>query len=198
MKTNIIHRCLCLVSCCCISHNLLSVPQDTQTIHLDKGSYQVDYRPDLGIPSIVSWSVGRADLGSIKRSSNLRFKTDKDTPKPRVTSALYTHSGYQRGHMCPSADRTSSKVAMKQTFIMSNVCPMTTNINTGAWKRVEEKERLIAREKGQCHVIAASFFFPWDTAYIGGHRVAVPHAFFKILYGKNPPKVYGMFLIENR
>lgn len=198
MKTNIIHRGLCLavvLSCHDVNGSLGQPPQ---TLMLDKISYVVQYRHDLGIPTMVSWSVSDSDLGTTKRSPSFRFKTDKDTPRPRVTSSIYTHSGFQRGHMCPAADRSIDYKSMRSTFVMTNVCPMTSALNTGRWKAWEEKARRIAREKGQCFCIAAPFFFPCDTQWIGNHRVAVPHAFFKILYSKEPPKVYGMTLIENR
>ena len=198
MKTNIIINGLCLVGLMVQLAFSDSIAQTTQTIHLDKGSYQVEFAPTLGIPTLVSWSVSDSDLGVTKRSPSFRFKTDKDTPRPRVTSSLYTNSGFQRGHMCPAADRSIDYKSMRSTFVMTNVCPMTSALNTGRWKAWEEKARRIARDKGQCFCIAAPFFFPCDTQWIGKHRVAVPHAFFKILYSKEPPRVYGMTLIENR
>ena len=170
---------------------------DPMPIHLDKGWYQIDYRPDLGIPSKVSWMVRQSDLGTTKRKPTFRFRVDRNTPDPRITSALYTLSGYQRGHMCPAADRSVSKDAMLSTFVMSNICPMSPSINTGAWKITEERARFIARQVGCCSVIAAPLFFPWDTLRIGKGRIAVPHAFFKILFTSNPSRVFNWYIIEN-
>ena len=175
-----------------------SAAQIDGCIHLSKPEFQIEYRPDLGVPAGVFWSVSREDIGNAQRSPSWRFKTDKETPKPRVKSNMYLRSGFQRGHMCPAADRSANTKLMRSTFIMSNVCPMTQALNTGAWKRWEEKERRIAREKGQCFVIAAPIFFPIDTTWIGDRHVAVPHAFLKIIYGHHPDTLYGMALIENR
>ena len=97
---------------------------------LHKKSFLLEYNSPLGIPSFVSWAVTPKDLGSVKRTPTFRFKTDGDTPRPRITSALYTRSGYQRGHMCPAGDRSATKEDMKATFVMSNVCPMTAGLNT--------------------------------------------------------------------
>ena len=164
---------------------------------LHKKSFLLEYNSPLGIPSFVSWAVTPKDLGSVKRTPTFRFKTDGDTPRPRITSALYTRSGYQRGHMCPAGDRSATKEDMKATFVMSNVCPMTAGLNTGSWKRVENFERSLALTHGRCSVIAAPLFYPQDTTWIGRHRVAVPHAFLKVLFDSNPSRLYGMYVMNN-
>lgn len=150
-------------------------------IGLEKDFAFIEYRPDLGIPQSVQWTVSRADIGRTKRDPSFRFKSDKSTPKPHITSDLYTRSGWQRGHMCPAADRSVTKAQMKSTFIMSNVCPMTPALNTGAWKITENMERSLALQYGSCSVVAAPLFFPQDTSWLGGRRVAVPHAFMKFI-----------------
>lgn len=169
-----------------------------QTLVLDKPTFRVEYRHDLGIPQMVSWPLAKEHLGNIKRDPSFRFKVDGDTPRPRVTSDLYTRSGYQRGHMCPAADRSASRSSMKSTFIMSNVCPMTAALNCGSWKLTEELERKIARRFDSCRVISGALFFPSDTQWIGRGRVAVPHAFYKCIYTVDPPHVWGWFIYENK
>lgn len=176
----------------------ISSGQPTTAIPLDKGSYRVLFSPELGIPLKVDWMLRASDLGAVKREPSFKFKTDKDTPRPRVASALYTRSGYQRGHMCPAADRSATTALMRSTFIMSNICPMTQRLNTGKWKMTEDYARKVARTYGSCSIIAAPLFYPEDTTWIGGHRVAVPHAFFKILFSIDPVKVHGMYVYENR
>lgn len=166
-------------------------------VQLNRGSFQIEYNPALGIPTRVSWAVRPSDIGDTKREPSYRFKADAGTPRPRITSALYTGTGYHRGHMCPAGDRSRSKSAMKQTFVMSNVCPMTPTLNTGAWKRTENLERLLALSHGRCSVIAAPIFFPCDTTWIGDGRIAVPHAFFKIMFNSSPSRVYGLYVLPN-
>ena len=169
---------------------------NAQSIHHD--TFDVEYSSKLGIPTQVRWSVKRTDLGHTKREPTFRFKADRETPRPRITSALYTRSGYQRGHMCPAADRSASKDAMRATFIMSNVCPMAPSLNTGAWKRTENKTREVALCNSRCSVWAAPLFFPQDTVWIGRGRIAVPHAFMKVVFDSNPSKLYGIFVCRNR
>lgn len=63
--------------------------------------------------------------------------------------AEYTYFlGFDRGHICPSADRTFSKEANDQTFYMSNMQPQyhafngfdsKNNKNKGLWLRMEQQ-----------------------------------------------------------
>lgn len=171
--------------------------QVNNLIELEKESFSIRYDVHLGIPQRVEWWVRDSDLGIAKRQSSFRFRTDKECPKPRVNSRMYANSGYQRGHMCPAADRSASITLMKQTFIMSNICPMTPHINAGAWKRTEVLERMVAMKYGACRCIASPLFFPKDTAWLANGRVAVPHAFIKILTCAGNKFFYRIFIIEN-
>lgn len=167
-------------------------------LSLSNPSYSVEYRPDLGIPTRVDWMISDSLMGSVKRTPTFRFKTDGRTPRPRITSALYTRSGYQRGHLCPAADRSASKELMRSTFLMSNVCPMTPAINTGVWKITEETGRALARKGHNVNVTAGALFFPQDTSWIGNHRVAVPHAFIKFLWTDDDLHYFNYWIIENK
>lgn len=53
----------------------------------------------------------------------------------------YQRYGCQRGHICPSADRLSSKTANEQTFYLSNIQPQYAKFNTGVWEAMEAQVR---------------------------------------------------------
>lgn len=161
-------------------------------------SYSVEYRPDLGIPTRVDWVVSDSLLGNTKRTPAYRFKADARTPRPRITSALYTRSGYQRGHMCPAADRSVRPRSMRETFLMTNVCPMASAVNTGVWKSTEEYARRIARQGRAVNVTAGALFFPAETLWIGKGRVAVPHAFIKFVWASDSPSFCKYWIIDNK
>ena len=171
--------------------------QHAKVLMIDKGSYQVYYNPALGLPEVVLWHLTTGDIGSVKRDPSFRFKTDKDTPKPRVTSAMYSHSGYQRGHMCPAADRSANKALMKSTFVMSNVAPMTPKLNTGAWKITENYGRQLLCQADTIQISASTIFFPKDTNWIGDGRVAVPHAFMKVITIPGRYDFCKIFILDN-
>ena len=54
-------------------------------------------------------------------------------------------SGYQRGHICPSADRVYSVDANVQTFYTSNMSPQNGVFNPGLWAKHEEFVRNLGR-----------------------------------------------------
>lgn len=50
-------------------------------------------------------------------------------------------SGYDHGHICPSADRLYSVSANIQTFYLTNMQPQYNRFNAGLWEKMEEKLR---------------------------------------------------------
>ena len=48
---------------------------------------------------------------------------------------------YEKGHICPSADRLYSKDVNEQTFFMTNILPMVKNFNGGIWSMMEARTR---------------------------------------------------------
>lgn len=70
------------------------------------------------------------------------FQEDKSIPKQyRTTLADYRNSGYDRGHICPSADRLYSQDVNEQTFYMSNMHPQLHAFNAGIWDNMENQVR---------------------------------------------------------
>jgi len=104
----------------------------------------LDYSDSLGEPNWASWDLTAADQGSSGRNST--FYTDTNLPKDFywVTPADYTDSGFDRGHMCPSADRTDTTNDNKLVFFMSNIIPQTADNNEGIWANFEDYCRTLS------------------------------------------------------
>src|SRR6516225_4518654 len=68
----------------------------------------IDYNDSLGLPNWASWDLTASDVGSSGRSPD--FFTDTNLPPGfyQVAPTDYSGAGYDRGHMCPSADRTDN------------------------------------------------------------------------------------------
>jgi endonuclease G len=75
---------------------------------LVKDQYTLSYNRDQGKPNWVSWHLSDAWLGSAPRQDD--FRADDDLPSGwyQVKATDYSGSGFDRGHNCPSADRTGS------------------------------------------------------------------------------------------
>jgi DNA/RNA endonuclease G (NUC1) len=97
----------------------------------------LDFSDNLGEPVWASWDLTSSDMGGSGRNSS--FYTDTNLPPNfyRVKDADYTHSGFDRGHMCPSADRTDTTNDNKLVFFMSNIVPQYHDLNGGPWEQFE-------------------------------------------------------------
>lgn len=148
---------------------------------LDCGTFSVVYSPALRIPVAADWVLSRQFIGESQREPSWRFAEDTRVPRPRATHQDFTRSGYDRGHLCPAADRSRSKADMRTTFVMTNVCPQAPTLNRGEWKKLETACRNIARHGQALSIHVDAVFWPADTQRIGRNRVAVPHGFVKTI-----------------
>lgn len=141
--------------------------------------FTISFNKENGTPNYVAWELlgdeVQTDMG---RSNN--FWSDKDL-EGCPTTKDYTHSGYDRGHMCPAADQKWSAEAMEDCFVMANICPQDHKLNTGAWNTLENKERQWAKRDSALMIVAGPIYEKSDKKRIGAAGVRVPSAFFKVL-----------------
>jgi endonuclease G len=97
-----------------------------------------------------------------------------------VTPEDYHNSGYDRGHLCPSADREAIPGDNSLTFLMTNVHPQLHELNAGPWEKLEAHERELARRRDADLFIVAGGIFATEPKRIG-HGVAVPKVSYKII-----------------
>lgn len=124
---------------------------------LSKLQYAVSYNRDLGKPNWVSWHLDRTWIGSTARQDN--FSSDATLPSGwyRVTSSSYTGSGFDRGHNCPSADRTYSVADNSATFLMTNMMPQAPTNNQQTWARLEDYARTLVNQGNELYIICGSY-----------------------------------------
>ena len=141
--------------------------------------FTVNFNPDNKTPNYVSWILqGHETEGATARSNN--FWTDRDLEGCPDTRD-YSRSGYDRGHMCPAGEQKWSDEAMNHSFVMANICPQKHDLNTGAWKTLEDKERIWAKRDSAIVIVAGPIYEESDKETIGKNKVRVPSAFFKVL-----------------
>ena len=117
------------------------------------GQYCTSYNRDRGIPNWTSWQLNSSWLGSASRGS---FITDVSLPSGwyQVSTGDYTGSGFSRGHMCPSADRTASETDNDTVFLMTNMIPQTQAQNGGPWEVLETYCRTLAQAGNVLYIIS--------------------------------------------
>lgn len=146
--------------------------------------YVYDFSDRNGEPNWVSWDLTTHDIGGSGRSNN--FLPDPDLPNTfyHVVTSDYTGSGYDRGHMCPSADRTISPEDNQVTFYMGQIIPQTPDNNQGVWANFENYCRSLASAGNEILITSgpsgsSGSRIPSGVAAIPGYAwkvvVVVPH-----------------------
>ncbi len=157
----------------------VSIGKKLPSIVKDYEGFTVSFNPENKTPNYVAWILqGHETEGATARSNN--FWTDKDL-KGCPDTRDYSRSGYDRGHMCPAGEQKWSDQAMQHSFVMANICPQKHELNTGAWKTLEDKERVWAKRDSAIVIVAGPLYDTSDTETIGNNKVRVPSAFFKVL-----------------
>lgn len=116
---------------------------------LIKAQYVLSYHRDHGTANWVSWHLDLSWLGNILRQDDFRADTSLPGGWYQVRATDYANSGFDRGHMCPSADRTKTVEDNSATFLMTNMIPQAPDNNRGIWADLEDYGRTLVREQGK-------------------------------------------------
>ena len=114
-----------------------------------------------------------------------------NNPKVNTKSAnwrSYKKSGYDKGHLCPAADKRYSKAAHDETFYTSNISPQKHDFNAGIWNRLEQKIRYWAKKNQHLYVVTGGILKP-GLKTIGKNKVSVPTEFYKVLLDYSQPEI---------
>lgn len=150
---------------------------------IEHTGYMLSYDKTTNCPKWVAWELTDAEATATGGRSDIFLPDPKIEAKYRVTTDDYKGSGYDRGHMCPSADMKWSSDAQRECFYMTNICPQLHTLNAGGWSRLETACRRWAKQEG-CVYVACGPIYNDDRKVrtIGtDHIVRVPDAFFKVV-----------------
>ncbi len=173
---------------------------------LDKEYFCINHDDEWKIPYWVGYYLCDSNL------QGTTDRTDDYRPDPELPSGLraelydYKYSGYDRGHMAPAACFKRNLDAMSTSFLLSNMCPQTDELNREEWKYLEEDVREHVGIMGEAWVFTGPLFLdefgmndgvPPDT--IGPSGVGVPSHCFKAILSRDPDSIYCAyaFIMEN-
>ncbi|HVY03619.1 MAG TPA: DNA/RNA non-specific endonuclease [Caulobacterales bacterium] len=131
------------------------------------------------------WSaehLTRAEIMAARRVKRVdRFHEEPALPDgARADLQDYVHSGYDRGHMAPSGDMSTS-IAQMESFSLANMAPQLPALNRGLWEEIESSVRNLAVQDGELYVVTGPMFDAGQQKQLNG-RVDVPAAFYKAVY----------------
>ncbi len=163
-----------------------SVVTNTNNYLMTKAQYTLSYNNSKGEANWVSWHLSKAWLGAIDRCNC--FTSDVTLPSGyfRATTSNYTSTGFDRGHLCPSGDRTTSDTDNANTFLMTNMTPQAPNMNEVTWEAFESYCRSLTSTGNELYIIAGwsgtggSGSNGGTTNTIASGAINVPAYFWKI------------------
>lgn len=153
---------------------------------LDLKYYTQSYSRSKAIPNWVSWHLDATTTTKIaERMDNFAGFSELPPDFFMATSSSYTGSGFDRGHNCPSADRSSSSAANSATFLMTNMVPQAPKNNQRTWANFEAHLRSLVDLGNEIYIIMGNYGTggigskgPANT--IANGNIAVPANLWKI------------------
>ncbi|MEX6627052.1 DNA/RNA non-specific endonuclease [Tenacibaculum salmonis] len=173
------------------------LPTSTTGVIVKHDGYQLSYNEKHEQAEWVAYSLSKNDI----RTTKINRPYFINDPKVKTRSAnykSYKKSGYDKGHLCPAADKKYSKEAFKETFYTSNITPQRHSFNAGIWLRLEEKSRYWAKKYDNIYIVTGGILKD-DLRTIGRDKVSIPTEFYKIILDYTGPEVKAIaFLIPHK
>ncbi|NEQ30183.1 MAG: DNA/RNA non-specific endonuclease [Leptolyngbya sp. SIO4C5] len=153
---------------------------------IERPQYALSYNRDRGTANWVSWQLSADWLGGVDRQND--FRQDGGLPQDvyQVTPDDYRGSGFDRGHLVPSGDRTATRDDNSATFLMTNIVPQAPANNRGPWRELEEYSRDWVYQQDKVLWIISGVYGSRDVL---AQEVVVPSRIWKVIVVLDPSQV---------
>jgi endonuclease G, mitochondrial len=157
--------------------NATANPANVNNYLLSNKYYAVSYNRQKAVANWVSWRLVKDSFGDASRQNDFRPNQNLPSGWTQITPNDYTGSGFDRGHLCPSADRSSSIEGNSSTFLMTNISPQTHDLNTGPWEKLETYSRSLAKRNSTLYIITGQYGEDGKVR----NKITIPTNFWKIV-----------------
>ncbi|MDM8552355.1 DNA/RNA non-specific endonuclease, partial [Desulfobacterales bacterium HSG2] len=174
------------------NHRKLGEPCETDIV-LDRAGYSLGFSYKRMCALWVSYTISKGSVG-VDVDRGIRFYADPEVPeKYRVRPEDFTNTGYDKGHLAPSAAIDFSLKSNSETFAMTNIALQHPKLNRQAWGRLEGIIRGWTRTKGKLSVVTGPLYGQRSRRING---IPVPRRFYKVVYSFRHKAFIG-FIIPN-
>jgi endonuclease G len=155
--------------------------------YMEKTQYCLSYNRDKGTPNWTAWHLSSSWLGSATRQNDFRADATLPTGWYEVSNTDYSSTGFDRGHMCPSGDRTDNTTDNSATFLMTNMVPQAPQNNQNIWADLEDYCRSLVSAGNELYIYSGPYGSGGSgsnggTTYtIANGKVTVPAYVWKII-----------------
>jgi endonuclease G len=160
--------------------------------------YSLSYAEQHEQAEWVAYTMDREMLNIPNVDRFGMFNPDEDVKTKSSVHRDYNNSGYTRGHLVPAGDMAFDTLAMRETFLMSNVSPQVKAFNNGIWKELEENTRDWTYTNGKLYIITGPILKNVTQTIGKENKITVPSGFFKVLLDFESAEKKGIaFIIPN-
>lgn len=158
---------------------------DSTDYLLIKPQFALSYNNTKRHANWVSWELSNSWMGTAERQND--FRPDNTLPDDwyHVITSDYTNSGFDRGHICPSADRTKTDTDNSATFLMTNIVPQAPILNRESWAYLEDYCRNVVKTGYKAYIIAGAIDSggTGDNGYMTSvqSKINVPSKLYKVI-----------------
>jgi endonuclease G len=178
-----------------INHPELPKPNPHSQIIHHKG-YTLSYNSTYNIADWVAYELTAEETVPVVKRNN-HFIPDPLLKSGSASNNDYKGSGYDRGHLAPSADMCYSSQTMEESFYLSNITPQVPSFNRGIWNKLEDQVRQWAVDDQAVYVVTGTVLTK-GLPTIGYDRITVPDYFYKVILDCTGPAIKGIgFIIPN-
>lgn len=154
---------------------------------------QPKWTAHIATPDLITGNLARIDS----------FLPDPLVKTGSAVTADYWNSGYDRGHLVPSADMRWNYDALKSTYYYSNISPQVPELNRETWADLEDwGRRYVNFSKRRVFVITGPVLrdgLPTMQKVDRKNEVSIPELFWKViadLDGDQPKAI--AFVMQNK
>ncbi len=165
------------------------INHSAMSLFYDENHGQARWVVHMVIPSIKD--------GVLTRTND--FRKDSMVKSGTPGKEDYYNSGYDRGHLAPSADFRWSKRAMSESYYYSNMSPQKPEFNRGKWSQLEDFVRQYVMDSNHPVFVVTGGVLTDSLKKIGKEKmISVPKYYYKIVVDLNEKEKKGIaFLMLN-
>lgn len=129
----------------------------------------------IAVPDLIAGNLARIDS----------FLPDPLVKTGTAVTADYWNSGYDRGHLVPSADMRWNLEALQATYLYSNISPQKPELNRATWAELEDwVRRYVNHSKRRVFVVTGPVLrdgLPTMQKADRKNEVSIPELFWKVV-----------------
>jgi endonuclease G len=144
----------------------------------------------IATPDLITGNLARIDS----------FEVDPKVSTGTAVTTDYWYSGYDRGHLVPSADMRWNIDALKATYLYSNISPQKPELNRESWAELEDwVRRYVNFSKRRVYVVTGPVLregLPHMEKPNRENDVSIPEYFYKVIADLDSDEPIGIAFLQ--